>query len=49
MIVDQRAYYGYYYWQVLYSRGSGTVVLPVGYPRVHAVPLRRLGVHETTR
>jgi hypothetical protein len=46
MIVDPRAYYGYYYWQVLYSRAGGTVILPVGYPRVRPVPLRRLGVHD---
>jgi membrane-bound lytic murein transglycosylase B len=35
-----RAYYGYYYWQVLYVRGGRTVVLPVGYPRVRPVPVR---------
>jgi membrane-bound lytic murein transglycosylase B len=46
MIADPRAYYGYYSWRVLYTRVGGTVILPVGYPRVHAVPVRLLGVHE---
>jgi hypothetical protein len=29
-----RAYYGYYWWQVLYRTTKGTFLLPVGYPRV---------------
>lgn len=33
MRADARSYYGYYYWQVLYDRRSGLVVLPVGYPK----------------
>jgi hypothetical protein len=37
MIARPRAYYGYYQWQVLYARPGGTVVLPVGYPRVRPV------------
>lgn len=37
MRVDPRAYYGYYCWQVLYARAGGTVILPVGYPKVKAV------------
>jgi membrane-bound lytic murein transglycosylase B len=31
---DPHAFYGYYYWQVLYATSKGTFVLPVGYPRV---------------
>jgi membrane-bound lytic murein transglycosylase B len=49
MTADARAYYGYYYWQVLYSRAGGTVILPVGYPRVRPVSLRLLGVRDNTR
>jgi soluble lytic murein transglycosylase-like protein len=30
---DERAFYGYYYWQVLYRTAKGTFLLPVGYPR----------------
>lgn len=30
---DQRAFRGYYYWQVLYQTTKGTFLLPVGYPR----------------
>jgi membrane-bound lytic murein transglycosylase B len=39
MRADHRAYYGYYYWQVVYAYARGTVILPVGYPKVRAVPL----------
>jgi len=39
MRTDPRAYDGYYYWQVLYTRVGGSVILPVGYPRVGPVPL----------
>jgi membrane-bound lytic murein transglycosylase B len=49
MTADARAYYGYYYWQVLYSRAGGTVILPVGYPRARPVSLRLLGVRDNTR
>ncbi len=31
---DEHAFYGYYYWQVLYRTTKGTFLLPVGYPRV---------------
>jgi membrane-bound lytic murein transglycosylase B len=37
-----RAYDGYYNWQVIYAYAGRTVVLPVGFPRVRPVPLRRL-------
>jgi membrane-bound lytic murein transglycosylase B len=37
MGADRRAYYGYYYWQVLYARKGGTVILPIGYPRARPV------------
>jgi soluble lytic murein transglycosylase-like protein len=30
---DERAFYGYYGWQVLYRTSHGTYLLPVGYPR----------------
>jgi hypothetical protein len=33
---DERAFYGYYWWQVLYRTVDGTYLLPVGYPRVKA-------------
>jgi membrane-bound lytic murein transglycosylase B len=36
---DRRAYYGYYYWQVIYPHGSGAVILPVGYPRARPISL----------
>ena len=38
---DERAFYGYYYWQVLYRTSKGTYVLPIGYP--HAPPERLPG------
>jgi zinc ribbon protein len=31
---DERAFYGYYYWQVLYKHVGGSVILPTGYPSV---------------
>jgi soluble lytic murein transglycosylase-like protein len=34
MFRDPHAFYGYYYWQVLYRTTKGTFLLPVGYPRV---------------
>jgi hypothetical protein len=49
MRADPRAYYGYYYWQVLFRRIGGTVILPVGYPRARPVPLRSRGVGAATR
>jgi hypothetical protein len=39
MHADPRAYYGYYYWQVIYDRASGAVILPLGYPQTRPVPL----------
>jgi membrane-bound lytic murein transglycosylase B len=33
MRTDRHAFYGYYFWQVLYQTTSGTFLLPVGYPR----------------
>ncbi|MDX6668878.1 MAG: hypothetical protein QOK04_2258 [Solirubrobacteraceae bacterium] len=38
MRTDDRNYYGLYEWQVLYKRVGGTLILPVGYPRVRPVP-----------
>jgi soluble lytic murein transglycosylase-like protein len=35
---DRRAFYGYYYWRVLYRTTKGSFVLPLGYP--HARPKR---------
>jgi hypothetical protein len=40
MLSDRRAYDGYYYWQVLYARARGPVILPVGYPKARPVPVR---------
>jgi hypothetical protein len=39
MRADPRAYDGYYYWQVIYARRTGSLILPVGYPKVRPVPL----------
>lgn len=39
MRTDPRAYDGYYYWQVVYARSGGSVILPVGYPKVRPVPV----------
>jgi hypothetical protein len=39
MRVDLRAYFGYYYWQVLYAHVGGTVILPEGYPRMRPIRL----------
>lgn len=36
---DHRAYYGYYYWQVLFPHAGGTVILPAGYPKVRPTPI----------
>jgi membrane-bound lytic murein transglycosylase B len=38
---DPRAFYGYYYWQVILARVGGLVILPVGFPHVRPVPLAR--------
>jgi soluble lytic murein transglycosylase-like protein len=39
MRADVRAYYGYYYWQVIYARLGGAVIMPEGYPKVRPVRL----------
>lgn len=39
MFSDHRAYYGYYYWQVIYAHVGGPLILPVGYPRVRPIPV----------
>jgi membrane-bound lytic murein transglycosylase B len=36
---DPRAYYGYYWWQVIYARRGGAVILPVGYPAARPLPV----------
>jgi hypothetical protein len=41
MRANPRAFYGYYYWQVVFARISGPVILPAGFPHVHAVPFGR--------
>jgi hypothetical protein len=47
MRADPRAYYGYYYWQVIFRRLGGKVILPVGYPKARPVPIRSRGVRAT--
>jgi hypothetical protein len=37
---DIRAFYGYYYWQVLYQTTKGTFLLPAGYPQARPERLR---------
>jgi soluble lytic murein transglycosylase-like protein len=39
MRADARSYYGYYYWQVIYARIGGAVIMPEGYPKVRPVRL----------
>jgi hypothetical protein len=39
MRADPRAYYGYYWWQVIYAVRGHRVILPVGYPKVRPVPV----------
>jgi hypothetical protein len=39
MIADERAFLGYYHWQVLYKHVSGTLLLPVGYPSAKPEPI----------
>jgi membrane-bound lytic murein transglycosylase B len=36
---DERAYYGYYYWQVIYAHIGGAVIMPIGFPKVRPVRL----------
>jgi membrane-bound lytic murein transglycosylase B len=42
MRADPHAYLGYYYWQVVYDRRGGAVILPVGYPERRPEPLPHL-------
>ena len=37
MRADARAYYGYYWWQVFYTRRGRTFILPTGFPKVRPV------------
>lgn len=37
MRADPRAYDGYYYWQVMYTRAGRPVILPLGYPKARPV------------
>ena len=39
MRADARAYVGYYYWQVAYTRVGGTAILPLGYPKARPEPV----------
>lgn len=36
---DPRAYYGYYFWQVILAVRHRRLILPVGYPKVRPIPL----------
>jgi hypothetical protein len=40
MRADSRAYYGYYYWRVIFDLRGRSVILPLGYPRTRPIPLR---------
>jgi membrane-bound lytic murein transglycosylase B len=40
MRADPRSFYGYYNWQVLFALKRGVVILPDGFPKVRAQPLR---------
>ena len=39
MRADPRAYYGYYFWQVIYGLRGRLLVLPVGFPKVRPLGL----------
>jgi hypothetical protein len=39
MRADPRAYYGFYFWQVIYAKRGGAVVLPIGFPRARPIRL----------
>jgi hypothetical protein len=41
MTADERAFFGFYHWQVLYRHVDGTVLLPVGYPSATPTPVDR--------
>jgi hypothetical protein len=36
---DPRIYYAYYHWQVIFSDVRGSFILPLGFPKVPAIPL----------
>jgi len=36
---DERAFFGFYSWQVLYKHVDGTMILPEGYPKARPVPV----------
>jgi hypothetical protein len=40
---DPRAYYGYYWWQVILAVRGRRLILPVGYPKARPVPVRLPG------
>lgn len=37
---DPRAFYCYYYWQVIFADRRGRFILPLGFPKVRAITLR---------
>jgi len=39
MQVNERYYYGFYQWQVLYKHVSGRLILPAGYPDISPIPV----------
>jgi hypothetical protein len=41
MKADPRAFYGYYYRQVIFARTGVDVILPVGFPKVRPLPVSR--------
>ena len=43
MRVDRRAYYGYYWWQVIYALRGRRLILPVGYPKARPIPVTSSG------
>lgn len=40
MRTDPRAYYGYYWWQVILAVRHQRLILPVGYPKMRPIPVR---------
>lgn len=43
MRAEPRAFFGYYYWQVIYAHLGWPVILPVGFPKVRPIRLRSAG------
>ena len=39
---DARAYYSYYWWQVIYVRRGRTFILPIGFPKVRPVVVSQI-------